>query len=360
LNEGHKKVVAFDVVRQPEDAIKDPRVEYVLGDIRNKESVFAICKGADCVWHNAAAVGPFHPKHTYEEVNHQGTLHVIGACKFHKVPKIVMSSSPSTRFTGVDVDGLREDELPDLPLQSYLQEYAASKARGELALRQANCDSMMTIAVAPHQVYGPRDNLLLPNFLEAAETGRLRVMGSGQNRICFTHVDNYCHGLILGEAALYRGSVANGEFYIVTDGDTHPYPEGYALFYDALDEAAVGLGFDSIKAKMRIPFWLIWLIGQICGVLSAITGTYFKLNPFTVKMSTMHRWFRIDNAVRDLKYKPIKSFTKEWPNTIEWFRTHWYPKYLAQKQGASGLAGIALQSQERADLQAAGVTKMQK
>jgi sterol-4alpha-carboxylate 3-dehydrogenase (decarboxylating) len=84
--------------------------------------VFAICKGADCVWHNAAAVGPFHPKHTYEEVNHQGTLHVIEACKFHKVPKIVMSSSPSTRFTGVDVDGLREDELPELPLESYLQE----------------------------------------------------------------------------------------------------------------------------------------------------------------------------------------------------------------------------------------------
>jgi nucleoside-diphosphate-sugar epimerase len=93
-----------------------------LGDIRDKKAVMDLCKGADCVWHNAAAVGPFHPVALYDEVNYHGTVNVIDACRFHKVPKIVMSSSPSTRFTGVDVDGLREDELPSLPLDSYLQE----------------------------------------------------------------------------------------------------------------------------------------------------------------------------------------------------------------------------------------------
>jgi nucleoside-diphosphate-sugar epimerase len=40
-------------------------------------------------------------------------------------------------------------------------------------------------------VYGPRDNLFLPNLLEVAGTGRLRIFGAGYNRICFSHVDNY-------------------------------------------------------------------------------------------------------------------------------------------------------------------------
>ena len=31
-------------------------------------------------------------------------------------------------------------------------------------------------------------------------------------------MDNYCHGLILGYDALYKGSPALGSFYIVTDG----------------------------------------------------------------------------------------------------------------------------------------------
>ena len=50
--------------------------------------------------------------------------------------------------------------------------------------------------------YGPRDNLFLPNILEAGGTGRIRIFGPGTNRICFTHVDNYCHGLIIAERAL--------------------------------------------------------------------------------------------------------------------------------------------------------------
>lgn len=42
-------------------------------------------------------------------------------------------------------------------------------------MREACCDSLMTVAIAPHQVYGPRDKLFVLNFLKAAEGGLLRV-----------------------------------------------------------------------------------------------------------------------------------------------------------------------------------------
>ena len=32
----------------------------------------------------------------------------------------------------------------------------------------------------------------------------LSLMIRGKNRVCFTYVDNYCHGLILGERALFQ------------------------------------------------------------------------------------------------------------------------------------------------------------
>ena len=137
-----------------------------------------------------------------------------------------------------------------------------------MALTAANSKSLMTVAVAPHQVYGPRDTIFLPNLLEAAGTGRLRVFGNGQNRICFTHVDNYCHGLILAEAALYPNSRACGKFYIVTDGDTHTDARGFALFWDCLDEAAVAMGFDSLKQKLALPLWLLWPVAYIGALLT--------------------------------------------------------------------------------------------
>jgi hypothetical protein len=40
------------------------------------------------------------------------------------------------------------------------------------------------------------------SLLTVAGQGRLRIFGNGQNRCSFTHVDNYCHGLILGYDAL--------------------------------------------------------------------------------------------------------------------------------------------------------------
>ena len=184
----------------------DKRFVFILGDIRDAAGVKNALRGAECVWHNCAAVGPYHPQKLYHEVNYQGTVNVINACRELGIKKIVMSSSPSTRFTGADVDGLTEAQLPSIPQKSYVQEYAASKALGEKALTDA-CDgkNLFTVAVAPHQVYGPRDNLFLPNILEAAGTDRIRIFGHGRNKICFTHVDNYAHGLIIAEKALYPG-----------------------------------------------------------------------------------------------------------------------------------------------------------
>ena len=65
----------------------------------------------------------------------------------------------------------------------------------------------------------------------------------------FTHVDNYAHGLIIAERALERSSRALGQFYIVTDGATHPHKEGYLYFWDVIDEAALAMGFSSVKVR---------------------------------------------------------------------------------------------------------------
>jgi len=322
----------------------------VVGDICDQETLDRLIEGADCVWHNAAAVGPFHPKPLYNQVNYEGTLNVIRACKKAGVRKIVMSSSPSTRFDGSDIDGLTEAQLPPLPQQRYLQTYAESKALGELAMTQACCDELMTCAVAPHQVYGPRDNLFLPNLLETMGTGRLRVFGNGRNRICFTHVDNYAHGLIIAERALKPGSKALGGFYIVTDGDTHPHREGFLYFWDVMEEAGAAMGFPSVKAKFHLPYYFMMALGYVCEVIGWLFSTQLKLGTFQVKMLTMHRWFDTTAAETDLEYKPVVAYTDGWKDTLAWFRQHWLPGFDRR----TGVLGLATGTQNKIDIQAAG------
>mmetsp|Transcript_29422 Transcript_29422/g.80728 ORF Transcript_29422/g.80728 Transcript_29422/m.80728 type:complete len:405 (-) Transcript_29422:551-1765(-) len=353
VERGAKKVRCLDIVPPPSNAWVDPRIEYIVGDICDLATVERVVEGADCVWHNAAAVGPFHPVPLYFKVNHVGTLNVIEACKKKGVKKCVMSSSPSTRFDGSDVDGLTEAQMPSLPQARYLQTYAETKAMGEKAMTDACCEDFLTCAVAPHQVYGPRDNLFLPNLLEACGTNRLRVFGAGRNRICFTHVDNYAHGLIIAERALRPSGVANGKFYIVTDAESHPHEQGYLYFWDVLEEASLAMGFSSVKARMHLPLPLLMVLAYLCELIGFFTGLKLKLSLFNVRMLTMHRWFDVSAAKHDLAYEPIIKYADGWKDTLDWFKQHWLPTF----DNKAGVTGLSTGTQNKIDIQAAGTSR---
>jgi nucleoside-diphosphate-sugar epimerase len=342
VERGAKKVISFDIAPTPKDCLSTRAVEYVQGDIMDNELLNRLCSGVDCVFHIAALVGPYHAKDMYKKVNYDGTINLLNACKANDVKKIVMSSSPSTRFPypDPDISDKTEDDLFKINggdfAPVFMQPYAETKAMGEKAIRDA-CGSqagdLLTIAVAPHQVYGPRDGLFLPNLLEAAGTGKLRIFGSGLNRISFCHADNYCHGLILGAEALYPGSPALGKYYVVTDGPG-------VVFWKVLDEAIINMGFTSLWSKMHLPTALMMVVAYLVvmfgSIWSLLTGTpehvvnyKLKLNPFAVKMLVINRHFNISAAERDLKYKPVISFTDGWAQTITWFRENWLPKFNA-------------------------------
>lgn len=372
VERGAKRVVCFDIV--PRDKIKykmwdHPAIDFQVGDITKQADVDKAIEGADCVWHLAAAVGPYHPDSLYRKVNYEGTLNVIKAMKKFGVKKLVMSSSPSTRFPGSlwkrpDLDGPTEDDMPKLPLDAYMARYAETKALAEMAVTEEvkKDPDFLAVNVAPHQVYGPRDNLFMPNMMETAISGKLRIFGEGDNRICFTHVDNYCHALIISERKLFKGSPVLGKFYVATDGKTHPGGVQYAVFWKELDKAVVGVGSTSLYNRIHLPFWLLYLIGLGCEFFTYLTGITTKLNVFTVFVLTMNRWFNIKNIENDMEYQPIIGFEKGWADTIQWFVQNWVPEYR-QKLAAGGgdsWTGIAAQSQMKIDTQSGSVENRKK
>ena len=83
--------------------------------------------------------------------------------------------------------------------------------------------------------------------------------------------------MLCGMGALYEGSPALGNFYVVTDGDTHPNAAGYCLFWQALDEAIVGMGFDSIMGKFKLPFWFIMGIAYLLNFIGFLLQRNMKV-----------------------------------------------------------------------------------
>ncbi len=138
-----------------------------------------------------------------------------------------------------------------------------------------------------------------------------------------------------------------GKFYIVTDGNTHPHPEGYCEFWKAIDEPIVSLGFQSIWEKAKLPAWLLFIIAFFAEIVGWILGTQFKLNIFNVRLMIMHRWFRITAAEKDLHYQPVIGYKEGMADTTEWFRLNWLPKFQNR-----GLVGLYEGSQKKIDIQA--------
>lgn len=356
LERNAKKVVCFDITQPSSELIE--RFNKAAGGDSSRYSIFSGVEDGnltketsvlkafeseskiDVVYHIAALVGPFHDKEVYMDVNYHGTMYILNACRKYSVPRLVYSSSPSTRFTGDDIEGLTEDDM-EIP-KTFLAMYAETKAYAEKEVSKANDpeNGFFTISVAPHQVYGPHDPLFLPALLETAGSGKLRIFGKGLNKISVCYVDNYCHGLICGADVLEKDSPALAKFYIITDG-----PEQY--FWQILNKAVVAMGFTDLYSKFHLPTGFLMFIAYACNVVGWLIGKKFKLNPFNVKMLTIHRYFSIANSKRDLKYEPLLTFEDAWNHTIQWHKTHWLPGYLERVKQGKGSAIIGSDKKSR-------------
>merc|ERR1719334_1591767 len=131
-------------------------------------------------------------------------------------------------------------------------------------------DGLFTTVIAPHQVYGERDQLFVPNFLRTGAEGKLFIFGDGQSIVSLTHCDNVCWALILASTALrdekYRQQIA-GQFYFVTDDVTENI---WDLMDGALHEYDPKM--TPIIDRIRLNVVFLYLIAYIGTVYTWITG----------------------------------------------------------------------------------------
>ncbi|MDI6757678.1 MAG: SDR family NAD(P)-dependent oxidoreductase, partial [Endomicrobiia bacterium] len=130
------------------------RVEVVSGDIRDPFFVNKITRGADAVFHLAAAVAiPFSyvaPEH-YIETNVKGTLNIMEAARANKISKIIHTSTSevygTAHYTPID-------EKHPLVGQSP---YSASKIAADKLVESYHLSfGLPVVTVRPFNTFGPR------------------------------------------------------------------------------------------------------------------------------------------------------------------------------------------------------------
>ena len=143
-------------------------------DLAAEAPIDAALAGCDVVFHVAAKAGIWGDWSDYYRNNVSATQHLLKAAVRAGVPRFVFTSSPSVVFGEESVE--QADESWPYPAR-YLAPYPHTKALAEQwVLRQRE---ILTTAIRPPLVWGPRDTNILPRLIDRARQGRLRQIGDG-------------------------------------------------------------------------------------------------------------------------------------------------------------------------------------
>ena len=275
-------------------------VHQLQGNLADRDAVLAAFGGGfDAVFHNAAKAGAWGSYETYYSANVVGTNHVIEACRAHSIGKLVYTSTPSVTHRATHpVEGGTADSVPYG--EGFKAPYASTKLIAEKAVLAANDANLAVVALRPRLIWGPGDAQILPRLVERANSGRLRIVGSGDNKVDTTFIDNAAQAHFDAFEHLAPGAACAGKVYFISNGEPWPMREVLNALLSAAGAPVV---------TKHLPFGVAYAAGVVCeGLWRALPlkGEPPMTRFLAEQLATAH-WYSMEPARRDFGYVPKVS-----------------------------------------------------
>jgi len=183
------------------DGLLGHQVDLIVSDIRDRQRMASVMRGADTVFH-LACLGvrhSIHSPHENHEVNATATLKLLSLAKSAGVKRFVYVSSSEVYGTARWVP--MTEEHPTLPMTIY----GASKLAGECYTRAFyRTYGYSTVVVRPFNTYGPRchhegdSGEVIPKFmLRCMARKPMVIFGDGAQARDFTYVSDTAKGILM-------------------------------------------------------------------------------------------------------------------------------------------------------------------
>jgi dTDP-glucose 4,6-dehydratase len=266
------------------DLLDAKKIQFVKGDVCDRDLVAGLAKHADAVVHFAAET---HVDRSILEAGEfvqtdvVGTFSVLEACRKAEVDRMVFISTDE-----VYGEAVREPCREDAPLMPK-SPYAASKAGADrLAFSYFATYGLPVVISRCTNNYGPYQHpeKLIPLFVtNALEDQPLPVYGTGENTRDWIHVDDHC-------AALDRLLEAKGV-------------EGEVFNIGASEEHSVN----------EIAATILKTLGKPKSLLKVVPDRPGHVRRHAVDTGKIRS---------KLRWKPSRSFVEGLEETTQWYREH--------------------------------------
>jgi nucleoside-diphosphate-sugar epimerase len=308
LAHGYTDIAGIDLVNF--DYPEKNKIDFLQGDIRNKEDLKKSMKGADIVIHTAAALPLYSPEDIYT-TDIVGTRNVLeeavacGAKRFIHISSTAVYGVPDHHplFETDPVDGVGP--------------YGEAKVQAEAICSEFRDKGLIVPIIRPKSFVGPERLGVFAIFYEWASDGKgFPMIGSGKNRYQFLDVEDLCQAIV--SCMTLEKSKVNDAFNIGAAEYT-TMKEDYQAVLDA-----AGFG------KKIIPF-------PVKPVVAALKVLEF------LKLSPLYPWVyetaSTDSFVSIEKAQKILGYTPKYSNKDALLRN--YAWYLENKDNFKGESGVS-------------------
>ena len=288
-----------------------PEIELVHGELADAESLRAALGGIEVVHHAAARVADFGSRRDFVEANVAGTARLLDAARARGVRRFVFVSSPSVVMDGEDQ--LDIDERTPYP-RRYLNLYSETKAEAERVVLAAAGPSLLTAAIRPRGVWGPRDRTgWLPTVLARMAARRMPDLSGGRRVLASVC---YCESAARACVLAAKSELAGGRAYFVADAE----PLDVWAFSETL---AARFGVPRIERRLS-PLALSLIVSAIELAWRLPALSHHRAPPlsrYSVALLTRSGTYDTRAAARDLGFRPEVSLEEGLDRTLAWARS---------------------------------------
>ena len=280
----------------------------IQADLADTAAIHAACQGQDLVFHSGALSSAWGPARDFHLSNVIGTRNVIAGCEAGHVQRLVYVSTPSIYFRLGSRLAVREDA--ELPTQAA-NEYARTKLLAEKEIDRAFAHGLPVITIRPRAIFGEGDNAILPRLISRLKSGRLRVIGDGQNITDLTYVENVVDALLLCAEA---PDTLLGRKYNITNAEPLP-------LWDLIKKVCQALGYEYPHSRIPYPaaLGLAATLELICHLLPGQPEPL--LTRYMVGVLAKSTTLDISAARHDLGYQPRISVNEGFERFVHWWQT---------------------------------------
>jgi len=274
--------------------LSGPRMEFVKGDIRNREDVYGLIRDADAVINFAAE--SFVDRSILEPdafitTDVLGTHVLLEAARKHGIERFVHISTDEV-YGDVE-EGSSTETDPFRPNSPY----SASKAGGDLLVRSYYVTYKLPVMITRgSNTYGPYQHpeKLIPLFItNAIDDKPLPLYGDGQQVRDWLYVMDHCSGIDL---VLHKGTL--GEAYNIGGGNE--------------------------RTNIQITYMILKYLGKPESLIKHVTD----------RPGHDRRYSIATTKLKSLGWQPEMPFEDGLKETVEWYQANqsWWRKIKEQEE----------------------------